>query len=107
MNSAWWEANLSTEADKARKQKREFFFYFEPLITYQVFNATLQGGLFTNQTGRYTTKSQPLVYSHRFGVVCAQSRWMLQAGYTYKTREAVTMQANENYGTLALAYRFH
>jgi hypothetical protein len=105
-NSAQWDARLH-QYHPVYRRNYELYFYFEPALTYQVFNATVQGGLFTRKKDTYTTAIKPVYYSHSFGVVYAKNRWTTQLGLTYKTREATTMRANENFGTIGLSYRFN
>ena len=104
-NSAWWDGRI-TSSGHAQLQHREWFFYFEPSVTAQVYNATLQGGLFADQEGRFTTDIQPLIYQHKFGWVYARKKWTTQLGYTYRTKETKTMIGKEVYGTIAIGYRF-
>lgn len=106
-NSVQWDARLHSNGKARYFRRSEFFFYFEPAITYQLYNATVQGGFFTRKQDEYTTSLQPVVYSHSFGFRYAENHWTLQLGFTYKTKEAATMRANENYGTMAMAYRFN
>lgn len=106
-NSTYFDARLHSDGKAAFQKKSEFFFYFEPSVTYQIYNATVQGGFFRRKQDQYSTSLQPLVYSHSFGLQYAQSQWTLQLGFTYKTKEATTMKADENYGTIAIAYRFN
>ena len=106
-NSAQWDARLQSGEVANYKRKAEIFLYFEPAVTYQLYNATVQGGLFTRKQDQYTTTIEPLIYSHSFGFMYAENHWTLQLGFTYKTKEAATMKANENYGTIGMAYRFN
>jgi len=105
-NSAHWNARLH-HSQPVYQRNFEFYFYFEPSITYQLFNATVQGGLFTRKKDEYTTAIEPIFYSHSFGAVYAKDRWTTQLAFTYKTREATTMRANENYGSIGISYRFN
>jgi hypothetical protein len=105
-NSAWWDGRIGGVSQKSFTNRHEFFFYFEPSIIAQVFNATVEEGLFTDQEGRFTSDIQPFVYQHRFGAMYARNKWTAQLGYTYRTKEAKTMIGKEVYGTIAIAYRF-
>ncbi|MEI6947570.1 lipid A deacylase LpxR family protein [Paraflavisolibacter sp. H34] len=104
--SAWWDAHLGTASGKGAKRNYELFFYFEPTLTWQAYNATVQGGLFTKDQDPYTTDIQPFYYRHNFGVMFTHKHLTGQLGFTYKTKEARTMITHENYGTIALGYRF-
>lgn len=102
--SAWWDAVINTGEQDF--QDHELFFYFEPTITAQAHNATIEGGVFSDQEGRFTSTIQPVIYQHKFGVMYARKRWTAQLGYTYRTKEATTMIGKEVYGTIAVGYRF-
>jgi hypothetical protein len=105
-NSAWWDGRISSSRDEQKLKHHELFFYFEPSVVAQAYNATLQGGLFADQDGRFTTEIEPFIYQHKFGLMYARKKWTAQLGYTYRTREAKTMFSNEVYGTIAIGYRF-
>jgi hypothetical protein len=62
--------------------------------------------VFKDQEGRFTSDRKPFIYQHKFGGVYAKNRWTTQLGFTYRTKEATTMIANEVYGTIAIGYRF-
>jgi lipid A 3-O-deacylase len=102
--STFWEAGFNGRSGFT-KRNNELFLYFEPQITYQVYNATVQGGMFTHNEDEYTTSIQPYYYSHRFGFMFAQGGFSFLLGFTYKTKEARTMRVNENFGTIALGFR--
>ena len=105
-NSAWWDGRISRSGNNQQSIHHELFFYFEPSVVAQAYNATIQGGLFADQEGRFTTGIQPFIYQHKFGVMYARKKCTMQLGYTYRTKEAKTMIGKEVYGTIALGYRF-
>jgi len=104
-NSAWWDGRITSDKEQ-NFQHHELFFYFEPSVIAQAYNATLQGGLFAEQDGRFTSEIEPFIYQHKFGLMYARQKWTAQLGYTYRTREAKTMFGKEVYGTIAIGYRF-
>lgn len=105
-NSAWWDGRITRSAENQKFKHHELFFYFEPSFIAQAYNATIQGGLFADHDGRFTTEINPFIYQHKFGIMYARNRWTTQLGYTYRTREAKTMIGKEVYGTLVIGYRF-
>ncbi len=105
-NSAWWDGRITSSVEEQGLKHHELFFYFEPSITAQAYNATLQGGLFADQEGRFISEIEPFIYQHKFGAMYARKNWTAQLGYTYKTREAKTMFGKEVYGTISIGYRF-
>ena len=105
-NSAWWDGRITSSNEEQNLKHHELFFYFEPSVVAQAYNATLQGGLFADQDGRFTSEIEPFIYQHKFGLMYARKKWTAQLGYTYRTREAKTMFGKEVYGTIAIGYRF-
>ena len=105
-NSAWWDARINHSQNEEPLKHHELFFYFQPSVVAQVYNATLEGGLFTDQGDQFTAEKEPFIYQHKFGLMYARNRWTAQLGYTYRTKEAKSMIGKEVYGTIALAYRF-
>ena len=99
--SSWWDGVLSPERTAS---KQELFLYFQPTIEYQLFNATMQGGVFTKDNP-YTTSIRPFVYRHMFGGMFSRGRSQIQLGYTFTTKEAKTMVVNSTYGTIAFGLR--
>ena len=102
--SAWWDGRVITTSQDATN--KELFFYFEPSVIMQAYNATIQGGIFNEQEGRFTSDILPFIYQHKFGGVLAKDKWTTQLGFTFRTKEAETMFVNEVYGTIAIGYRF-
>jgi len=103
-NSAWWDGRVNKNSNDA--SEKELFFYFEPSVIMQAYNATIQGGRFNEQEGRFTSEIVPFIYQHKFGGVFAKDKWTTQLGFTFRTKEAKTMFVNEVYGTIAIGYRF-
>ena len=105
-NSAWWDGRITSSNNEQNLKHHELFFYFEPSVVVQAYNATLQGGLFADQDGRFTSEIEPFIYQHKFGLMYARKKWTTQLGYTYRTREAESMIGKEVYGTIAIGYQF-
>lgn len=105
---AWSSRIQKSKQLPAYRKNHEAYIYFEPQLTYQAYNAVLQGGLFKQDAakGFFYTSLRPIVYQHSWGLLFAQNHWTVQFGYTFRTREAKHQIAIENYGTVRLAYRF-
>ncbi|MBI1781970.1 MAG: DUF2219 family protein, partial [Sphingobacteriales bacterium] len=105
---AWNSRIQKSKQLPAYRKNHEAYIYFEPQLTYQVYNAVLQGGLFKEDSakGFFYTSTRPIVYQHNWGLLFAQNHWTIQFGYTFRTREAKHQIAIENYGTVRLGYRF-
>ena len=107
--SVAWNSRLQkNKQPPGYRRNHEVYFYFEPQLNYQFYNAILQGGLFRNDNdkGFYHTSLKPLVFQYRYGILFAQNHWTVQLGFTFKTREAKNQIAIENFGTMRLSYRF-
>lgn len=105
--SVAWNTRIQKQKQSpGYRRNHEVFFYFEPQLTYQIYNAVLQGGLFANNKGFYHTGIKSLIYQHRFGILYAQNHWTTQLGFIFRTREAEKQIAIENLGVMRLSYRF-
>lgn len=104
-NSAHWGARVSREGGAAPVLKRELYFFVQPLITWQAYNATLQGGLFTRHKSPKTVAIEPWVLATQLGFKWAQNRWTLGMHYTHRSRQAKAQLRPENFLSVQLAYR--
>lgn len=89
-------------------QKPEIYFFFHPQLKYQLYNSTIQGGLFIQDKGPATGDITHLLYLHQLGVTAAFQRFTISSTFSYTQREALRMQKkSEQYGGFAIAYRFN
>lgn len=102
--SSYYHARIGPSDTSMRKA--EFYFFIHPAIRYQVYDATIQGGIFAGDKGPFISSLNDWVYSHQWGIVFAQGRWTAQLSMTFETKEATTMRGQERYGAVALAYRY-
>lgn len=84
----------------------EWYFFAAPQLAAQWHNATLEGGRKHSPENAFTTKPRRFIYQHSFGAVWAPHRWMIKLGFNHRTKEAETMRASENWGTIALGYKW-
>lgn len=105
-NSSHFRAQVSTATGSQPLGKYEIYFYYEPAITCQAYNAVLQGGMFLKNKGPLTVGIKPIVFSQQFGLRYAQHRATVALLYINRTRQATTQQRNENYCSIQFAYRF-
>lgn len=86
-------------------QKHEFYIFAEPQFSYVAYNATIEGGLFTHETGP-TFGIYHIVYIQQLGLQYASSRW--SASYTafIKTREVKSTALGDQWASVNIAYRF-
>ncbi|WP_170061182.1 lipid A deacylase LpxR family protein [Spirosoma aerolatum] len=101
--SSWFNARVGREASHT---STEFYMFVQPAFQYQLYNATVQGGYFTNDAGAILSPLRHWGYRYDIGLLFSPPRWTFQIMYTYKQREAATMRHNEQFGGLTMAYRF-
>ena len=104
--SVAWNSRLHKTAPQYL-HRREFFAFYQPEAMLQLYNATVQGGLFRNDKGPVTAEIQPWLYQHRVGLMYAARRVSAALGIVHRTKEARSMRRAENYGSIQLAYRFN
>jgi lipid A 3-O-deacylase len=102
--SGYWMGNLG--ADEKTFNRKEFIVFLEPLVQYQVYNATVQGGLFTNDKGPYHTGIQSLVFQAKAGFMITGNNVGFRFYQTFRTKEGSRMMKGEHWGTIGLSFRF-
>ena len=105
-NSAHYHNRVSNRNSSSPVRSKELYAFVEPLITYQAYNAMLQGGLFVKNKGPKTATPLPWVYSAQYGFALAQNRWTLKMFYVHRSRQASEQIRKENFVSIHLAYRF-
>jgi len=104
-NSDHWKARLSTKNGSKAMGNHELYFYYEPALTYQAYNAVLQGGMFLKNKGPLTASIKPVFFSQQFGVRYAKNRFGAALTYVNRTRQATTQIRNENFVSLQVGYK--
>ncbi len=103
--SAGTNSRVSMGGDR---QKHELYFFAIPQLSYVAYNATIQGGMFIKDKGPVHYDVINLVFTQQLGVQFATDRW--SAAYTaiIRTKEVGggSSALGQQWGTLALAYRF-
>ena len=105
--SAYWNANTGGRSVQNGNSGTEVFFYYCPQVMYQVYNATIQGGMFRKDKGPITSTPEPFVVTHQLGVMYAQSRYTLKLEADMQTKEATTQRYNHAYGSIQVGYKFN
>jgi len=103
--SVAWNSRLHWKAP-GYLHRREFFAFFQPEGMLQLYNATLQGGMFRKDKGPVTADIEPWLYQHRVGLMYAARRVSAALAIVHRTKEGRTMRRVENYGSVQLGYRF-
>lgn len=104
--SGFWNARIESDGTSVPRYKKEVFLYYQPEFMYQVYNATVQGGLFIKDKGGITSKLQPFVLINKFGVMLASQRCSLGFHYTFQSKEAKSQENGHIFGGVQIQWRF-
>jgi len=101
-----WSSRI--ERDRPHPSQRpEIFAFLQPELMYQLYNATVQGGMFIREKGPVTGEIMPWVYQQRLGAHFANKSFSVQLAVVFKTKEAKAMRKHERFGVITLAHRFN
>lgn len=103
--------SVATESNIANKleeglSKREFYFFLKPSLTYVAYDATIEGGLFVKDKGPVTFNANPFVFAQQVGAAYANSRWTFDFSVIFKSKQLQEAKRSEQYGSIAIYYRF-
>lgn len=104
--SSYWNASIQDKKATAAINP-ELFFYYYPELTYQVYNATVQGGLFREDKGPITSPVEPFILRHQLGALFALGRYTVKLEANFVTKEASSQRYGQRYGGIYGSYRFH
>lgn len=103
-----YDSNLygaSINADKAKyKEQSEFYFYINPSINYQAYDATIQGSLF-NDDSPVTYDLIPFRFNGEAGFRYRKEHWNLHYLFVYRSKELRNNRIeNYFYGSIGATY---
>jgi lipid A 3-O-deacylase len=92
---------------EARRAQREFYFYIGPGVHYQLFDATIQGGLFDDRSPN-TFGVMPWLFLGEAGLKYRRNDWSLSYSFLFHSREVQGSPNNLNfyYGSIAVSRFF-
>lgn len=103
-NSVLFNSNIN--AENTSNSQKEFYFFVKPQLTYQAYNATIQGSMF-NDDSPLTFNPEPLKATLQLGLKWATNRLNFGYAISYLTKEVNNNRVSSHkYGTITLAYRF-
>jgi len=105
--SASTESVVSNSSKSRHLTEREFFFYAKPIMHYVAYDATIQGGLLSDDKGPTVFDVKPLVFSQQIGLMYSKNRWTADFSLIFKSREVKSFAKPHQYGSAALNYRFN
>lgn len=102
-NSVLFESNLSND----KTTHKELFLFLKPKIGYAIYNASIQGS-FLNKKSPVTFGIKPLIVEFETGIFYVSNRWTFKySANFYKKKHREMSSQYQNYGSIALAYRFN
>ncbi|MBA4196847.1 MAG: hypothetical protein C0459_04760 [Chitinophaga sp.] len=85
--------------------KTECYLYFQPQITAQAYNATVQGSLSANNKNGFTTQASTFMWEGIFGFAIAAKRVLLKLELHNVSRECTTQFLTDQYVSIQFTYR--
>jgi len=107
LNSAQQSQLWNAAQESKRNNKKEFYFYWYPQITWQGYNATISGGSRTTTDSSVTRTPQRWVFQHTLGLAYSAGRWAAQMELVHQSRETLEQLKKHRYLSLQLQYRIH
>jgi lipid A 3-O-deacylase len=107
-NSVSTKSSVTQKTGAAPFHKTEIFFYYQPLLNYVAYDATIQGGLFENHTGsmEVTKDKEPFVFSSEYGVGFASGHFEFNVAIITHTLDDKEQTSNDSWGAVTGFYRF-
>lgn len=105
--SSFLGSRLTNQNTRYNHHGTELFLSIQPIMECQMYNATVQGPLFNKYKGPIVSHIEPLVYQYNIGLHFARPHWGVAMVWTHRTREAVTMRTEQDYGSLQFTFRSH
>jgi len=85
--------------------KTEYYFYCQPQVIVQAYNATVQGSLFTADKKGFTTAPAAFMWEGIFGCAISAKRVLFKFEIHNVARECTTQFLTHEYGSIQFTYR--
>lgn len=102
--SAHWSGGLT--ADNKTPLPAELYFFCAPGLTWQRYDATVQGGMFREDKGPITDGIRPIVMSFETGAAFSSRSYVVRISVWMQGRQAQRQEHNHRWGSISAAYRF-
>ncbi|MBT1700986.1 DUF2219 family protein [Fulvivirgaceae bacterium PWU4] len=103
-SGSYWSSRLQ-ENDATGSRPVELFVFYKPEARYQVYNATVQGGMLRDDKGPITSAIEPFFFSQDIGVRYSTPGYCLGYHVTFQTREAKGQFNHHAFGNLVCILR--
>ncbi|QES90380.1 lipid A deacylase LpxR family protein [Rhizosphaericola mali] len=100
--SIFWDADLN----KTTKDDNESFFFIQPEVKYQIYNATVQGGLFNNQSETFTAPLNRILFQPKMGWFISTKKMGWKFYTQYQSKVAKTQIQNQIFGGVEIKLKF-
>jgi lipid A 3-O-deacylase len=105
-NSAYTNAVIGNHSKTKALVKREVFFYAKPQLNVVIYDATVRGSLFNNNSP-VTFGTKPIVFAQQLGFNYSSQRFTFDFGMIFKTKEIKSAAKAHQYGSITMYYRFN
>jgi lipid A 3-O-deacylase len=108
--------SLSTQSSAMRSSSvsplhsRELFFYYQPQLNLVVYDATVQGGMFTSRPAgsiEVTLTPEHFVMSNQLGVGYSGKYFGINAAVIFHTKDVEQMRQSHQWASITFLYRFN
>lgn len=104
-NSSLWHASSSSTLSKL-DHKHELFLFALPELSLEVYNATIQGELFSSNETAVLSNINPLFFQQTIGCCFSYSQFSTKILWVFQTRESVNQLRTQQYLSFQLNYLF-
>lgn len=105
-SSSFWSSRLATKESTEENLGLELFIFYKPEIRYQIYNATIQGGMFSNDKGLVLSEINPFVLAHEFGVQFSRPQFSLRYSMTFQSKEAKSQFFNQSHASIGCSISY-
>lgn len=107
INSLFESAAMGSRVQSGnRKPDKELYLFYRPLLSWIVYNSTIQGGMLAADQRPMAFDIKPFVFSQIIGVQMAMDRIGLNINYIHTTREVKNQLRAHEYGSLSVTCYF-
>ncbi|HVV56426.1 MAG TPA: lipid A deacylase LpxR family protein [Mucilaginibacter sp.] len=110
-NSVSTESTAINSRNFTPLHSRELFFYYKPQLNAVIYDATVQGSIFSTRdpnSREVTLSPEPFVFSNQLGLGYSGKRIVLDAAVIIHTRDVKEMiHSTHQWGAITMLYRFH
>ncbi|RYG29372.1 MAG: lipid A deacylase LpxR family protein, partial [Chitinophagaceae bacterium] len=104
-NSGATNSRIGNRSKTNPLKPRELFFYARPQLNYIIYDGTVQGSLF-NDDSPVTFGIQPIVFDQKIGFNYSSPRFTFDFGMIFRTKEVRSKAPGHQWGSVSIYYRF-